>query len=110
METVNAEYVQDKLEAGGKVQVVDVLSADSFEEKHIPSSISLPLDSLEVQAETVLPDKKMEIIVYCASADCDASPKAAEKLESMGYTKVKDFAEGLQGWQEAGYGFSGKGH
>jgi len=33
---------------------------------------------------------------------CSASPKAAQKLESIGFQNVKDYDGGLEAWKEAG--------
>lgn len=42
------------------------------------------------------------IVVFCI-ADCWMSWNAAQRLSSMGYTSVYWFAEGTDGWREAGY-------
>ncbi len=34
--------------------------------------------------------------------DCDASPKAAERMEQLGYERVYDYEGGKVDWQEAG--------
>jgi len=44
-----------------------------------------------------------EIIVYCGSCACQASPKAADKLERLGFRNVWDYAGGKADWVEAGY-------
>jgi len=105
MKTISAEELKKKIDAGEDFEFVDVLSKDSFEAKHLPGSKNIPVDELEEKAETELPDKDKEVIVYCASTECQASPRAAKKLEEMGYTNVVDFEVGLAGWQDAGYKF-----
>jgi len=42
------------------------------------------------------------IVVYCASDTCDASPKAAKRLEKMGYENVIDYPGGKKDWAEGG--------
>ena len=49
------------------LRLVDVLPRPSFDEGHIPGSVSLPVDELEARAALVLPDRQQEIIVYCGS-------------------------------------------
>ncbi|MGH8680469.1 MAG: hypothetical protein ACREVP_03055 [Burkholderiales bacterium] len=39
-------------------------------------------------AESVLPDKSAEIVVYCASSTCQNSHIAARRLEQAGYANV----------------------
>jgi len=47
------------------------------------------------------------VVVYCANAECDASPKAAERLEEAGFTDVVDYQGGTQSWEEAGLAIEG---
>jgi rhodanese-related sulfurtransferase len=60
------------------------------------------VSEIEILAPQRLPKDK-DIIVYCASFECHASPTAARKLEQLGYTRVIDYEGGLQDWKEAGY-------
>ena len=105
MKTISAEDLKKKIDSKEDFEFVDVLSKDNYEAKHIPGSKSIPVDEIEERAETELSDKNKEVIVYCASTECQASPRAAKKLEEMGYTNVVDFESGLAGWQDAGYDF-----
>jgi hypothetical protein len=41
--------------------------------------------------------------VYCANLPCQNSTIAAERLVELGYTDVREYAEGKQDWIEAGY-------
>lgn len=100
METLLADEVHGRLKSDRDDVLVNTLDAESFRNKHIPGSINIPTAHMEEWAEQVLPDKEQVIMVYCASPDCDASPKAAKKLEEMGYDNVYDFEAGLTGWLE----------
>ena len=102
---INAKELKEKIESGHDFILIDVLSKNSFEARHIKNSINIPLEELGEMAPEQLPNKNKEIIVYCASKTCPASPTAARKLEEMGYKNVIDFEDGLTGWQEAGYEF-----
>lgn len=79
--------------------LVNVLSPESFEEEHIPGSINIPQGEEEKFEQRFAKDK--EIIVYCASESCDASPKAAEELRDRGFSKIYDYADGMKDWKEA---------
>lgn len=101
MDTISRDELVELRESGADFYLVNVLSVQQFEEGHIPGSICIPLDHLE----DVAPDKFEEddtIVVYCASESCQASPKAAELLEDLGFTDVRDYEEGFKGWKEAG--------
>lgn len=81
--------------------LVNVLAPRAFEEEHIPNSINIPGDELERFEERF--DKDKEIVVYCASTECDASPKAAEELSRRGFGRVQDYEAGLRDWKESGH-------
>ncbi len=108
MRAITAKELKDKFDANDEFILIDVLSQESFEAKHIPRSINIPLAEIGIRSKQELPDKNKEIIVYCASKECEASPNAAKKLEKLGYANVMDFEEGLAGWQEAGFEFEGR--
>jgi len=100
-------YGKKKLDAKEDFEFVLVLSKEYYDKNHIPGSKNIPLDQLEEQAPKEFPDKGREIVVYCASLECQASPKAAKQLEEMGYTNVSDFESGVQGWKDAGFKLEG---
>ena len=75
--------------------VVDVRSLEEYNEGHIPNAISVPLETIENEAETKLKNKNDLILVYCRSGR--RSREAALKLIEKGYTNVIDFG-GIQDW------------
>ena len=75
--------------------VVDVRSLEEYNEGHIPNAISIPLETIENEAETKLKNKDDLILVYCRSGR--RSREAALKLIEKGYTNVIDFG-GIKDW------------
>jgi rhodanese-related sulfurtransferase len=96
------QHLQDR-----KTKVINVLSKERYAQGHLPGSINVPEDSPDFveQVQRLIPDKSTPMIVHCSSLECQASTKAARKLESHGYKEVYDFKAGLQGWQDAGNQF-----
>ena len=78
-----------------KAIVVDVRSLEEYNEGHIPNAISVPLETIENEAETKLKNKDDLILVYCRSGR--RSREAALRLIEKGYTNVIDFG-GIQDW------------
>ena len=78
-----------------KVIVVDVRTLEEYKEGHIPNAISVPLETIENEAEAKLKNKDDLILVYCRSGR--RSREAALKLIEKGYTNVIDFG-GIQDW------------
>lgn len=99
VETITREELKEKMDSGDEFALVNVLSSEQFEREHIPGSINIPLDQVEQEFPEQF-EEGDDIVVYCASPSCQASPKAAQKLESMGFTNVKDYEDGLSDWKE----------
>jgi rhodanese-related sulfurtransferase len=81
--------------------LVNVLGRESFAREHIPGSINVPKEELAKLEERF--DTEKEVIVYCASFDCDASPRAAETLARRGFRRVVDYEGGMTDWKDAGH-------
>lgn len=106
MQHISAQDLYKRMNSKIRPVLINALSKDAYQAKRIPGSINITEENLEC-AEHVIPDKDQDIVVYCANADCDASPKLAEKLMDMGYSNVWDFEEGLAGWRSEGYSLTG---
>ena len=78
-----------------KAIVVDVRSLEEYNEGHIPNAISVPLETIENEAEIKLKNKDDLILVYCRSGR--RSREATLRLIEKGYTNVIDFG-GIQDW------------
>ena len=68
--------------------LLDVRTPEEYAVKHLPGSLLLPLDRIEAEAGTVLPDKNAAVSVFCRSGRRSKAAKAA--LERLGYTDITD--------------------
>lgn len=82
--------------------LINVLARSDFNDKHIRTSINIPVgdEAFEQKVEEVTGGKDRKIVVYCASFDCDASSKAAKKLDEAGFAQVYDYEGGTKDWFE----------
>lgn len=87
--------------SGAGVALVDVRTPQEFAKGRIATSINLPLDDIEKNAGTILPNKSAIIYVYCLSGS--RSTAAAAKLILMGYNNVWNVTSGLLAWRASGY-------
>jgi len=97
--------LKKKLDAGEDFTLVNVLSPEQFDKKHIPGSINIPLGAGDFgqKFKEKVPKKDHEVVVYCASMECESSPTAARRLEEMGYTNVVDYEGGMKNWIKKGF-------
>lgn len=91
----------DNISRSGGYALVNVLGHEAFTEQHIPGSINIPMgDEADFEARF---DKSKDIVVYCASTDCDASPTVAKRLAERGFENVYDYEAGIKDWVAAGH-------
>ncbi|MDP3178111.1 MAG: rhodanese-like domain-containing protein [Spirochaetaceae bacterium] len=75
--------------AGKGAVLMDVRTAEEFQELRIPGAILLPYDKIDQKsAATAIPSKESTVIVYCRSGRRSAI--AAATLATLGYKRVLD--------------------
>ena len=84
-----------------KATIVDA-RGEKAKKAHIPGAKALSSLSSAEEIKKALPDKNTQIVTYCTSTSCGASAALAGKLREMGYKNVREYPEGIQGWQKAG--------
>lgn len=90
----------DNEDASKGFALVNVLGKEQFAKEHIPNSINIPKGQEDEFEKRFERDK--EIIVYCASPECDASPSVAKDLQQRGFKHVRDFEGGITSWKDVG--------
>lgn len=107
MKVVTTEELKKNIDAKAAPYLIDVLAPESFAARHIPGArnVRKGADFVERFAKEIAAPKDAEIIVYCSSNTCTASPLMGEALEAAGYTNVAHYKDGLAGWQNAGLAF-----
>ena len=98
MITITAEEVKARLDAGEKINLVDVREPAEHEIFNI-GGILLPLGKVQTMQTDDIDDlKNEEVICYCRSGQ--RSMQASLMLETFGFTNVKNLTGGMLGWQE----------
>lgn len=97
--TISKEDLAQKIKNAQPVQIVNVLDPKFYNLGIIKGSKKIPLDQLDSRLREL--DKNIEVVTYCASYDCPASGKAAEKLSTRGF-RVSAYEGGINEWKEAG--------
>ena len=100
--TITRQELHDLVEADAAVTIVEALPLEYYEQAHLPGAINLPHTEVRALAPALLPDKDAAIVVYCANLPCPNSEVAARVLTKLGYTSVREYAEGKDDWREAG--------
>lgn len=87
--------------AAKSVAILDVNGSESFAEGHIPGAIDF--ETAKAKLAAVLPkDKSTLVVAYCGSPMCSAYRAGANAALALGYTNVKRYAPGIDGWKKSG--------
>ena len=92
--------LQQGLDRDSGLHVLNVQTDQFFKGELIPGSRRISLDKIERGVQTL--PKDAAIVTYCAGPACSQSTQAAQKLTELGFTDVRSYTEGLEGWKAAG--------
>ncbi len=98
MQTITAEEVRSRLQAGEKLNLVDVREPNENADFNIGGKL-VPLGRIQsMQADELDDLKNSEVICYCRSGN--RSGQACLILETMGFQNVKNLSGGMLKWRE----------
>ena len=81
--------------------ILDVNGTDSYKSGHIPGAIDYVANKKQI-ASLLPADKNALVVAYCGNPSCHAYAAAADAAVKLGYTNVKHFAPGIDGWKQSG--------
>jgi len=91
---ISAKEVQQVLEQGQALNLIDVRDVDEVEAGHIPGIIHIPLGLLEFRMHEL--DKNKSYVMICRSGG--RSGRATQILESNGFD-VSNMVGGMLAWE-----------
>ena len=98
MENISVEELKSRLDAGEKINVVDVREPHENAEFNIGGTL-IPLGKIQtMQIEDIEDLKDQELVLYCRSGD--RSGQACMFLDAMGFKNTKNLVGGMLAWQE----------
>jgi rhodanese-related sulfurtransferase len=99
--TVTASHIRIALLRRDEIALLDVRHEAAFATGHPLFAANMAADRIALEAETRLPRKDVQIVVYDAGEGLAAV--ASDRLRALGYTDVRELDGGLKAWQAAGY-------
>ncbi len=98
MQNISAEELKSRLDAGEKLNIVDVREPHEHAEFSI-GGVLLPLGKVQtMQIEDIEDLKEEEVILYCRSGN--RSGQACLFLDALGFKNTKNLTGGMLYWQE----------
>ncbi len=108
IEEILPAELNDKIEAGSDVFILDVREPFEFEQLRMSDSTLIPLNSLGAnethlseQCKKLAAARASEVVVICRSGVRSLS--GASVLKRMGFENVKSLKTGVVGWAMAGF-------
>lgn len=98
MQTITAEELKARLDAGEKLNIIDVREPHEHAEFNI-GGVLYPLGKVQtMQVDELEPFKDEELIVYCRSGN--RSGQACLILDTLGFKNTKNLVGGMLNWQD----------
>ncbi|HRO69777.1 MAG TPA: rhodanese-like domain-containing protein [Chitinophagaceae bacterium] len=98
MQNITVEELKTRLDAGEKLNIVDVREPHEHAEFNI-GGVLYPLGQVQTMSVDELePFKDEELIVYCRSGN--RSGQACLILDTLGFKNTKNLVGGMLAWQE----------
>ncbi len=94
MKEITVQEVQQSIENGNKLNLIDVREVSEVQEGHVPGSINIPLGLLEFRLPEL--DKNTPYIIICRSGG--RSGQATEFLNYQGYNAT-NMVGGMLAWE-----------
>ena len=68
VKTISRDELKSKLDRRDNFVLLETLAKNAYDHVHILGAKNLPPDEVKTGAATLIPDKKSEVVVYCASS------------------------------------------
>ena len=101
VKTVSPDAVQQLVETGYKLELIDVRTPAEFREVHAAGATNIPLDEIDPDSLIALRDSDSEPLYFICRSDSRAK-KACEAFHASGYTNVVNIAGGTIAWDDLG--------
>jgi rhodanese-related sulfurtransferase len=99
---ISRDELKRKIDARASFVLIETLAPEQYREAHLPGAVNAPPERVKELAPVLVPNKRTEVVTYCASVHCHASGNASRELIALGYTNVYHYAGGKQDWRAAG--------
>ncbi len=101
LEAISPSQLHETLQAGGKVELIDVRTPVEFREIHATVARNVPLDELDAKQIAAARQSHTEpLYLICESGS--RGKQACEKLIAAGCTNVINVEGGTSAWEQAG--------
>ncbi|MFC6340177.1 cystathionine beta-lyase [Pseudomonas sp. CCM 7891] len=101
-QTVTPGQLRQWLFDGQEIALFDVREHGQYGEAHLFFGVNLPYSRLELEVRRLAPNPQVRLVIYDQDGG-DVAARSAQRLHSLGYSRVHVLDGGAEGWQAAGF-------
>ena len=102
MAEINTSALKALIDSGVTLTLVDARVGKYDDGRRIPKALNLGPEAKDSEIQSALPSKDTLIVSYCANLKCPASRLLAARLAELGYKRVLEYPQGIEGWVSEG--------
>ena len=99
-QVISPKQLHDRIQAGDKIELIDVRTPVEFREVHVPAARNIPLDQLD--CAKLLQERANGAPLYVICRSGSRGQKACEQIVAAGCTNVVNVEGGTMAWDQAG--------
>jgi len=99
--TISVSEAKELIDNNENLFILDVRTDSEFNDGHISRAYLIPHTDISLRQDELPKNKSKPILVYCRLGG--RSVTASTTLDSLGYTQVKNMADGFDAWKAASY-------
>lgn len=100
VQEITVDEVRRRLDAGEKLQLVDVREESEWQQGRAAGAVHLSKGTIERDIEKRFPATDAPLVLYCGGGS--RSALAADNLQKMGYRQVSSLIGGFKTWRDSG--------
>ncbi len=106
MSSITPDALMQQIEAGVAPAIVDVRSANEYEDGHVPGAIHLPFWQVGRKWQKLASMRELPVVVYCGHGP--RAYMAGAALKRRGFSHVVYLAGHMKKWREMKLPLEGK--
>lgn len=98
MAEINTSALKALIDASAPLTLVDARTGKYDDGRRISNALNLSPEAKDDEIQRVLKSKDALIVPCCVNPKCPASRQLAARLTALGYTRVLEYPQGIEGW------------
>ncbi len=100
---ITIHQLKKMINASRNFVLIDTRSAAEYDRCHLPSAISIPACTTDINSFPQTIDSDETLIFYCGWPDCHRSISASKHAAQIGFSNIHVLQGGLQAWVDKEY-------